>query len=333
MIHAPPHGRDRPARGAPAKHHGEVVMAATPIRFGGYQGAASLHTRAIGVFARALEDRLGDEVAVQVSANIAELGHKAADLLQLVESGAFDLCYFSSSYLAKRVPALGMLDLPFAVEARESVFSALEGALGRHLQAAIAKATGYRALAFWDNGIRHLSNRARRIREPGDCVGLRIRTQHNAFHQEFFRALGFEPVAIDPSELPIAVREGRVDAQENPLTNLVNFGIHEHHPHVTLSAHLFGVALVLVNREGYDAWPEAVRRGVHAALDEASAAQHGFAKDDDVTCLARLAETGNRVLQPSAAERAAFAAAVAPVVDVERARIDPDVLKLLDSTA
>jgi TRAP-type transport system periplasmic protein len=307
-------------------------MAATRIRFGGYQGAASVHTRAIAVFAHALEEHLGDQVAVQVTANVGDFGHKAADLLQLVESGDFDLCYFSSSYLAKRVPALGVLDLPFALGAREGLFAALDGALGSHLQAAIAEATGYRALAFWDNGIRHLSNRVRPLRQRADCAGLRIRTQDNAFHQEVFRALGFEPVAIDPSELPAAVRDGRVDAQENPLTNLVNFGIHEHHPYVTLSAHLFGVAPVLVNRERYDAWPEAVRAGVHAALDEATAAQQRLSRDDDITCLARLAEAGNRVLRLSAAERAAFAAAVAPIVDAERERVGSRILALLGAS-
>jgi tripartite ATP-independent transporter DctP family solute receptor len=304
-------------------------MAATRIRFGGYQGAASVHTRAMTVFAQALEERLGDDVAVQVTANLGELGHKAADLLQLVESGDLDLCYFSSSYLAKRVPALGVLDLPFALGAGEDLFATLDGALGSHLQAAIAEATGYRALAFWDNGIRHLSNRVRPLREPADCAGLRIRTQANAFHQEVFRALGFEPVAIDPSELPAAVRDGQVDAQENPLTNLVNFGIHEHHPYVTLSAHLIGAAPVLVNRERYDAWPEAARARVHAALDEATAAQRRFSKKDDVACLARLAAAGNRVLQLSVAERAAFAAAVAPTVDAECQRLDPRALALL----
>ncbi|MGH6897810.1 MAG: TRAP transporter substrate-binding protein, partial [Geminicoccaceae bacterium] len=230
---------------------------ATQIRFGGYQSAASVHTRAIAVFARALEARLGDQVAVEITANVGELGHKAKGLLQLVADGALDMCYFSSSYLAGRVPALGALDLPFVVEERERLHAALDGALGRYLQAAIAEVTGYLALAFWDNGIRHLSNRARPIRGPGDCRGLRIRTQHNAFHQEVFRALGFEPLAIDPSELAAAVRDGRVDAQENPLTNLVNFGIYEHHPYITLSGHLFGVAPVLVNRERHDAWPEA----------------------------------------------------------------------------
>jgi C4-dicarboxylate-binding protein DctP len=190
-------------------------------------------------------------------------------------------------------------------------------------------ATGYRALAFWDNGIRHFSNRARPIREPAACAGLRIRTQNNAFHQAAFRALGFEPVAIDPSELPGAVQSGRIDAQENPLTNLVNFGIHEHHPYVTLSAHLFGVAPVLVNRARYDAWPEAVRAAVHGALAEATAAQRGFAREDDVTCLARLEEAGNQVVELSRAERDAFAQAVAPIVDAERARLDRRVLELL----
>jgi C4-dicarboxylate-binding protein DctP len=302
---------------------------ATQIRFGGYQGAASVHTRAITVFARALEEQLGDAVALEVTANVGQLGHKAADLLPLVESGAFDLCYFSSSYLAGRVPALGVLDLPFAIAERGRLHGALDGALGARLGAAIAEATGYRALAFWDNGIRHLSNRARPIRAPADCAGLRLRTQHNAFHQAVFRALGFEPVAIDPSELPAAVASGRVDAQENPLTNLVNFGIHEHHPYVTLSAHLFGVAPVLVNRERHDAWPDALRAGVAAALAEATAAQRGFAGADDLTCLARLAEAGNQVLEPSAAERAAFAAAVGPTVEAERARLDPRLLDLL----
>lgn len=308
-------------------------MAATRIRFGGYQGPNSVHTRAIVVFARALKQRLGAEVALQVDANVAALGHRAADLLPLVESGAFDLCYFSSSYLAARVPALGVLDLPFAIGTRDGLFAALDGALGARLQAAIAEATGYRALAFWDNGIRHLSNRVRRIRRPADCAGLTIRTQNNSFHHEVFRALGFEPVAIDPSELPAAVASGRVDAQENPLTNLVNFGIHRHHPYVSLSAHLFGVAPVLVNRARYDAWSEALRAGVQAALAEATATQRCFAREDDVTSLAMLAEAGNQVLEPSASERAAFAAAVAPVVEPERKRLDGELLDLLDAAA
>ncbi|MGH6899992.1 MAG: hypothetical protein ACREJ5_26140, partial [Geminicoccaceae bacterium] len=77
------------------------------------------------------------------------------------------------------------------------------------------------------------------------------------------------------------------------------------------------------------AWPEAVRAGVRAALAEATGAQRGFARQDDVTCLARLAEAGSQLLELSAAERSAFAAAVAPLVAAERAKLPPDLLQLL----
>jgi TRAP-type transport system periplasmic protein len=90
---------------------------------------------------------------------------------------------------------------------------------------------------------------------------------------------------------------------------------------------------VLVNRERYEAWPEAVRAGVQAALAAATAAQRNFARADDVICLARLREAGNQVLELAAPERAAFAAAVAPVVDAARARLDPGVLDLLRTAA
>jgi TRAP-type C4-dicarboxylate transport system substrate-binding protein len=66
------------------------------IRFGGYQSAASVHSRAIAVFARALERRLDGEIAIEITLNVADQGRKAADLLSLVERGEIDLCYFSA---------------------------------------------------------------------------------------------------------------------------------------------------------------------------------------------------------------------------------------------
>jgi tripartite ATP-independent transporter DctP family solute receptor len=299
------------------------------IRFGGYQSAASVHSRAIAVFAEALERQLGGEVAIEITLNVAERGHKAADLLTLVERGEIDLCYFSSSYLAGRVPELEIVDIPFEIASREQAHAAWDGALGERLKVAIAGATGYRALAFWDNGIRHISNGARPIRSPSDCRGLRIRTQDNMLHQDAFRALGFEPVAIDPSELPGAVRDGRIDAQENPLTNLVNFGMHEHHPHVSLSAHLFGVAPVLANRARYEAWPEVVRTSVESALAEATQAQRSFAREDDLVCLATLEKAGNQVIELSEDARRVFATAIEPVAEAARRRLDPGLLDLL----
>jgi C4-dicarboxylate-binding protein DctP len=273
------------------------------------------------VLGRALTQRLGDALDFEIEGNVMDAGHQAADLLAMVEGGEKTLCYFASSYLAERVPEIAVLDLPFVIKSRAQAYAALDGALGVRLAERIGAATGYRVLAFWDNGFRHLSNRVRPIREPKDCRALRIRTLSSALHTEIFRRLGFDPVTLDVKELVAAVRAGTIDAQDNPLTNIYNFGIHEFHRHITLSAHFFGAATLLCHKASYDAWPDEVRRAMAEAVAEATAAQREFAAAEDDRVRAALRATDNEVVELSDDERDAFRAAVAPVVEAASARL------------
>jgi TRAP-type C4-dicarboxylate transport system substrate-binding protein len=145
----------------------------------------------------------------------------------------------------------------------------------------------------------------------------------NALHQEIFAALGFEPMSIDVKDLVQAVRSHAVDAQENPLTNTVNFGLYRTHGHVSLTSHFFGVAPVLVNRARWEAWPEPVREAVRAGVRAATGAQRGFAAAEDADCLERLREAGVRVLGEAEIDWAGFEAAVAGIRRRELARLDP----------
>ena len=101
-------------------------MSSVTLRFGGYQPPASVHSRA----AELLGDALGDAFDFQLQPNVIEQGHKAADLLTMVESGELTMCYFSSSYLADRVPEFALLDLPFVITSRDQAYGALDGELG-----------------------------------------------------------------------------------------------------------------------------------------------------------------------------------------------------------
>ncbi len=295
-----------------------VGMAPVHIRFGGYQPPASVHSRAAEVLGETLARRLGDRLRFDLDGNIVAAGHKAAELLTMVEGGELTMCYFSTSYLAARVPEFGLLDLPFTIDSRDHAYRVLDGPLGPLLAERLRAATGFRLLGLWDNGFRHLSNAVRPIRSPADCAGLRIRTLFSELHGRVFGLLGFEPVALDVKDLVAAVRSGAIDAQDNPLTNIYNFGIHEHHRHITLSRHFFGAAALLCNGAAYDAWPEAVRLAVVQAVAEATAAQRRFAAAEDDDVLAKLAGPGNDVISLSDGERARFAAAVAPLVDEQR---------------
>ena len=283
------------------------------LRLGGYQPARSVHTRAMHVFAEALRARLGGRIDIQYTENVTAEGRNAADLLAMTEGDELDICYFASSYLVERVPSLGMFDLPFHFTDRAAAYRLADGAAGRRLAEDVAAATGYSVLAWWDNGFRHISNGVRPIVRPDDCRGLTIRTLDNALHQRVFRALGFAPMVIDVKELAAAVRERRVDAQENPLTNLVNFNLHETHRFVTLTGHFFGVALVLCNRRRLTHWPAELRTAIGEAMAAATAAQRGFAAADDELCLATLKADGVAIVDADQFDRAAFVDAVADI--------------------
>lgn len=305
-------------------------MPATKISFGGYQPPTSVHTRAAEIFGSTLRERLGDDIDFALTGNVIESGHKAADLLTMVESGTLDMCYFSTSYLAERVPEFALLDLPFIIDDRDRAYRILDGGLGTLLAERMTSVSGFRVLGFWDNGFRHFSNRVRPIRRPADCEGLKLRTLFSELHAKVFRLLGFDPVALDVKDLLAATASGDIDAQENPLTNTYNFGLHEHHPYITLSSHFFGAAALLCNRDSFERWPARVRDAVAAAADQATQEQRGFAAEDDITVLKKLKAAGNDIVHLTEDERRDFAAAVAPVIDEQREKFGSELFRLLD---
>ena len=299
------------------------------IRFGGYQGDNSVHTRGGRVFADAVERETGGRARVIFDQNITLRGRKAADLLSMTEAGELDGCYFSSSYLAGRVPELGLFDLHFIVPDRRAAYAVLDGKLGDLLRRKVAEATGFEVLNYWDNGLRHISAQTP-IRTPEDCQGIAIRTLANDDHQRVFRALGFEPMAIDVRDLPEACRTGKVGAQENPLTNIYNFRIHESHPAVTLTRHLLGVALCLFNADAVASWDEDMRAGIQRAVDEATAAQRGFAEAEDDLCMTALKGEGVELIELTEGERAHMAEAARPEVEKTIQRFDPELVAMFE---
>ncbi|WP_114965522.1 TRAP transporter substrate-binding protein [Alkalilacustris brevis] len=291
------------------------------MRLGGYQGAGSVLTGGIARFCDELAARVGDRIVIAREDDVTRKGATARSLFDGIESGAFQAGYMNSGYLAGKVPELGIVDLPFSVDCRARAHDALDGEAGRLLRAAVRRRSGYRVLGFWDNGFRHITNCKHPIRTPADCTGLRVRTIDNRTYVETMAALGFAPVVTDVLELREAVLTGRVDAQENPLTNTVGFDIQVHHKHLTLSGHFFGVALFLCNEAWAAALPAELQGAIAEAADAATAHQRHLARQADESALDRLRADGVEVTDLGEMDRAAFKAACAAVVAHQQASL------------
>jgi len=299
------------------------------LRLGGYQGRNSVHTRAAARFGEVLEREAGSHAAFELVPDVLALGRKSGELPLMVESGELALCYMATVRFSPVLPELRMFELPFVVRDRARAMAALDGALGMLLKSEMQKKTRFRALGFWDNGYRHLTNSVRPIRRPSDCKGLRIRTQLSALQGETLAALGFVPIPVDIKEFVEQVATDRFQAQENPLTNTFNFNVHHYHRYVTLSGHFFGASAFVCSQAQYADWPREVQQAVELAAREATAYQHELAAAEDNEILAKLDPEQNELIRLSAAEHDAFVKAVEPVRERHRKDLDPKLFEYL----
>ena len=295
------------------------------ITFAGYQKPQSILTQSGHFFGQILEQELGPEndggVDYKVIASVMELGYKQTDSIRLVGEGEFDIGYVASSHFTTRdVPEFGAIDLPFLFDDQAHAYRVIDGPLGKDLAEKINRDSPYQWLGYWCNGMRHFSNSVRPIRTPEDCKGLRMRALPSPLHHEAFRALGMEPEYVDiPTLLERAAATGpeRIDAHDNALTNIVNFGIHELQPYITLSGHIWAPSVLLANKATYQKWPDHVKEAVHVAAEASTQYQRQLSTTEDERLLADLGPpTEVTVLTPE--ERAAFAAATERVIEAHR---------------
>lgn len=187
-------------------------------------------------FAELVAEKTDGRITVQVG-GAAVFGDDVESLTQM-RLGALELSANSQGPTSTIVPEFGVLGLPFLFSDLPTAWEVLDGPVGEALDEA-AQAHGLKVLAFWDNGIRHTSNNVRPINEPADLAGIRLRTPPDPVTIEIFEALGANPAPLAFSELYIALQQGVMDGQENPLMNIWSSNLHEVQRYISMTAHKY----------------------------------------------------------------------------------------------
>jgi TRAP-type C4-dicarboxylate transport system substrate-binding protein len=288
------------------------------IRMGGYGPATTGFSRALKFIGDRLNAEFGDRVEVKYVWNIMELGYRADDILWLVEHGLLTLGYQSSSYLTDRVPELGFVDLPFLFPHTQAARAAMDGTLGEVLARKIEERVNYRILGWFENGFRHISNRVRPVRAPADLEGLSIRVLPSKVQERTFELLGALPKRMDLTQAIEMITTGAIDAQENPLSNTVTYGVHKFHRFHTLSSHFYISRPIFLYRTALDAWPDDLQRAMRRAVKDAIAFQRGLHVQEEEDARKAIAAQGCEIVELTADEHDAFATAVRPLLDEAR---------------
>ena len=286
---------------------------------GGFGPPGTTHSRALKIIGDRLEKAGAD---VKYVWNVMDLGHKAEEVLPMVERGELALGYMTTSYLTARVPELELLDLPYLFQEREKAHAAMDGALGRRLAEIIQeRIPAYRVLGWFENGFRHYSTKVRPMRSPADMKGLRVRTLPSRIHQRTHELFGAVACVMDLKPGIEALKSGEVDTQENPLTNTVDYGVHKLHRHHTLTGHMYLSRAILVHRPTMESWPQRLQEMLMNAVKDAIAAQRVFSVEEEQASRKAIEAAGGEIVELSAGEREAFVRAVRPLHDEARQRL------------
>jgi len=299
------------------------------IRMAGYGPPSTGFSKALQFIGDRLAAAFGTRVAVDYVFNIMDHGHKAEDILTLVENGEMTLGYQSSSYLTDRVPELGFVDLPFLFADNTQARAAMDGALGAFLARKPEARIDYRILGWFENGFRHISNRLRPIHVPADLKDMKIRVLPSEIHRRTFELLGAVAMRMDLTEAIAMIKAGTLDAQENPLANTVTYGVHKFHKFHTLTSHFYISRPIFINRTAFDAWPEDLQRAVRAAVADAVAFQRKLALEEHAQSRRIIEDAGCQIVELTAAEHAASADAVQPLLADARKMYGAEMFNLL----
>lgn len=260
-------------------------------------------------FAEAVKAKSNGRIEVQVAPS-AQLGDDAA-MVTALRTGALDMSANSQGAVANAVPEYAAFGMPFLFASPAQAFRLLDGALGKELAEKSAE-KGLIVLGYWDNGIRQMTNNKRPITKVEDMKGLKMRTPPDTVLVDIMQALGAEAQQIKFAELYVALQQGVVDGQENPLMNIHASKLYEVQKHLALTNHQFQMTPFLISKRTWDRLSEADRKVVQEAAAEATALQRRLAAEADEKLLADLKAKG---LQVTTVEKAAFERATAKVVD------------------
>jgi tripartite ATP-independent transporter DctP family solute receptor len=269
-----------------------TVGAQTKLTLG--HGAAPGNPRheAAVAFANAVKQKSGGKIEVQVAPS-AQLGDDAA-MITALRSGTLDMSANSQGAASVVVPEYAAFGMPFLFSSPAAAFKLLDGPLGKEL-AEKSAAKNLVVLGYWDNGIRHVSNSKRPVLSPADMKGLKIRTPPDAVTIDIMTALGAETQQIKFAELYVALQQGVVDGQENPLANVDASKLYEVQKYISLTGHKFEMTPLLISKRTWDRLTEAERKIVMEAANEATAVQRKLSKDADERLYGELQKKGVKI--------------------------------------
>ena len=255
-----------------------------------------------------------------------QLCSNGAECLQGVADGNIDVYISTSGGASGIFPYVQVLDLPYLMADDRIAEAVLTGDFTRKMRAMALEDSGdaIRLMTIGNTGgWRNFANTKRRVAQPSDMEGLKIRTVVADLPQELVKSLGASPTPIPWPELFTSFQTGVVEGSKNGITDIMGMKFPDAGlQYVTLDGHAYMGALWWMNNAKFSEMPEEMKQVVVDGFYALQQATFASPKRKSIAAYEAFVEGGGDLYVPTAEEKAAFKEAAAPVYDWFKANID-----------
>jgi len=268
---------------------------AKTLRFAHYASQTHPLHKAAMLFKKTVEEQTDGRLKIEVyPANT--LG-STIEILESIQTGAVDMTLNTTGQLLLWTKEAAALQLPFIYEGPEHVYKVMDGKGGEAL-AKLAARKNFHIVSYWDWGFRNITNNVRPIWKPEDVSGLKLRVPPEIPMEVCMKALGAIPQKIAWAELYMALAQGVVDGQENPVHAIYHAKFYEQQKYIAMVNYMYNPAIHIMSPSVWDGLSKQEQFVIEQASFLARDYMRRLMKIEESRLLAKIKDAGCVITYP-----------------------------------
>ena len=232
-----------------------------------YETSEPFHTESVWA-AEEIKKRTDGRYTIDVFP-ASQLG-KESDINQGLTLGTVDIIISGSSFAARSFARIGVTYYPYTFRDADHLLAYAKSDIYKTLTAGYEQASGHHITATTYYGTRHTTSN-RPIAKCADMAGLKIRVPDVPAYLAMPRSCGANTAPIAFAEVYLALQNGTVEAQENPLTTIEAKKFYEVQTHINLTGHIVDHLNTIVSKSRWTSLSDEDKKIFTDVLQEAAA--------------------------------------------------------------
>jgi TRAP-type transport system periplasmic protein len=272
------------------------AMAATTLRWASVLPANHPQVAMMERVAKQVREETGGAVDIQTFA-AGQLG-SSRDLIEAASTGAIQMVDEGAAQFGQFVPQFSILEAPYLWRDEKQMRRVVTSPIMDEMSASLVAKRQMRVVGATYYGKRHVTSGTKAINTVDDMKGFKLRIPEVDTFRAMAEAWGARPTPLNFSELYLALNQGAVDGQENPLPTIQSGKFFEVQKYLVLTGHIITPRLIVINETAWQALSPAQRQSLKASIEA-----HGVIQDNEILAQeAKLVDTfkagGMTVIQP-----------------------------------